>query len=246
VSRRKPTQPDLSELETRLQYAFRNRELLERGLTHRSWAHEQTPNTAAVMRRMHNEVFEFLGDSALGFVVAEYLCHKFPDATEGELSRMKHTLVCAPTLAFAAERLALGEYLRVGRGEEKTGGRRKQALLADAYEAILAAVFFDGGFDAARAVVKSTLALELDLVSPANAAATDYKTMLQEVLQAAHKPPPQYELVQTAGPPHRRVFEVELVIGDERIRAEGKTIKIAETNAARLALDRISVGVEIG
>ncbi len=126
---------ELTRLEVLLDYNFQNQALLEQSLTHRSWAHEQVgPGEETQARRLHNEALEFVGDSVLGLTVAAYLFETFPDLTEGELSRMKHQLVSAPTLRRAAERLTLGQFARVGRGEEKTGGRRKQALLADIFE----------------------------------------------------------------------------------------------------------------
>ncbi|HEV2706767.1 MAG TPA: ribonuclease III, partial [Pyrinomonadaceae bacterium] len=231
---------DLSALEENLVYNFRDRALLERALTHRSWAHEQVaPGEDAVARRLHNEAFEFVGDSVLGFVVAEALFNNYPEVTEGELSRMKHRLVSTQTLARAARRLGLGEHLRVGRGEEKTGGRRKRALLADAFEAVLAAVYMDGGFEAAREFVRRALEPELTDADPASAAAADFKTLLQERLQAEHHQTPQYHVVETHGPPHRRVFHVEVSWSEGRVVGAGHTIKAAETEAARLALEQM-------
>ena len=139
------TIPDLDLLETILSYNFKDRSLLERAITHRSWAHEKVPPGDELQaRKLHNESLEFLGDSVLGLVVSNYLCKSYPAGTEGELSRMKHRLVSAPTLAEASQGLKLGEFLRFGRGEEKSGGRQKNALLADVFEAITGAIFIDG------------------------------------------------------------------------------------------------------
>ena len=230
--------PDLDALEEVLAYKFSDRHLLERAITHRSWAHEQVrPGCEEQARGLHNEAFEFVGDSVLGLIVADYLFEAYPDVTEGELSRMKHRLVSAPTLAKSAQNLTLGEYLRVGRGEEKTGGRRKRALLADAFEAVLAAIFLDGGLEAATAFVHHALGGELELADPESAAAADYKTMLQERLQAAHQSAPQYTVVEMTGPPHRRTFHVEVSWEEGSFQGEGRTIKAAETAAARLALE---------
>jgi ribonuclease-3 len=229
--------PDLDALEEILVYRFKERALLERAITHRSWAHEQVgPGCEEQARTLHNEAFEFVGDSVLGLIVAHYLFQAYPDVTEGELSRMKHRLVSAPTLAKSARGLTLGEFLRVGRGEEITGGRRKSALLADAFEAVLAAVFLDGGLEAATTFVHRALGAELEQADPEAAAAADYKTMLQERLQAEHQAAPQYRVVETVGPPHRRTFHVEVGWEGGRVRGEGRTIKAAETAAARLAL----------
>jgi ribonuclease-3 len=231
---------DLDELEQRIAYRFGDRALLERALTHRSWAHESVPaGHEDEARSVHNEVFEFVGDSVLGLVVADYLFTSYPTSTEGELSRVKHRLVSAATLAKAAERLSLGRFLRVGRGEEKTGGRRKSALLADAFEAVLAAVFFDGGFSAAQDFVNHSLGDELAFVDPERAAASDFKTLLQERLQALQGDHPQYDVIETTGPPHRRVFLVEVRWNGGSVRGKGHTIKAAEACAARYALEQM-------
>ena len=223
-----------------LAYNFNDDALLKRAVTHRSWAHEQVaPGSEEEARRLHNEALEFVGDSVLGLVVADYLFQSYPDVTEGELSRMKHRLVSAPTLAEASERLSLGQFLRVGHGEEKSGGRRKRALLADLFEALLGAIFIDGGLTAATDFVHRALGEELANVNPEAAAAADYKTLLQETLQAEHRGTPQYVVVETTGPPHRRTFHVELSWEGGSVRGQGRTIKAAETIAARLALDEI-------
>ena len=232
--------PPLEELERTLGYRFKDRRILERAVTHRSWAHERVrPGEEEKARLMHNEAFEFVGDSVLGLVVASRLFDQYPEVTEGELSRMKHHLVSTQTLARAAKRLGLGEHLRVGRGEEKTGGRRKRALLADSFEAVLAAIFLDGDFDAASAFVLRGLECELAELTPESAAAADYKTMLQERIQAEHGTAPVYEVVETEGPPHARVFRVEVSWEEGRVRGEGRTIKAAEMDAARRALERL-------
>ena len=245
TKREGPEPPDPSALEQTLAYTFRDRHLLERALTHRSWAHENTPaGEEARARLLHNEALEFVGDSVLGLVVADALFRAHPGVTEGELSRMKHRLVSTQTLARAARGLQLGEYLRVGRGEEKTGGRRKRALLADAFEAVLAAVFLDGGFEEAVRFVRRALGSELEEATPESAAASDYKTMLQERLQAERHLAPRYDVVETLGPPHARTFRVEVVWDDERVGGEGQTIKAAEMDAARLALEGMDAARE--
>jgi len=231
-----PKPPDLDLLESVLSYRFQNRTLLERALTHRSWAHEQVAQGTEEARELHNENLEFLGDSVLGLVVADYLCTAYPHVTEGELSRMKHRLVSAPTLATASIRLQLGDFLRFGRGEEKSGGRRKNALLADVLEALTGAIFVDGGLPAATAFVRHALTEELDTVTPAGAAESDYKTMLQEKLQAARRAAPRYSVVEALGPPHRRTFDVEVSWDGGSVRAQGKSIKTAEAAAAKEAL----------
>jgi ribonuclease-3 len=230
--------PDLDVLEGILNYNFRERTLLERALTHRSWAHEQVaPGAEEQARKLHNEALEFLGDSVLGLIVADHVCRIYPAVTEGELSRMKHQLVSATTLTKASLRLQLGDFLRFGRGEEKSGGRRKDALLADVLEAITGAIFVDGGLESARSFVQHALREELARVNPISAAEADYKTMLQEKLQAERRPPPRYAVVETVGPPHKRLFHVELAWDGGRVRAEGRSIKAAEAAAAQQALE---------
>jgi ribonuclease-3 len=231
------TPPDLDQLETILCYKFQNRALLERAVTHRSWAHEQVaPGAEDEARRLQNESLEFLGDSVLGLIVADYLCTAYPEVTEGELSRMKHRLVSAPTLAAASARMQLGDFLRFGRGEEKSGGRRKDALLADVLEALAGAIFRDGGLSAATDFVHCAIGEELRAVTPKTAAQADYKTMLQERLQAERRAAPRYSVVEAIGPPHKRTFHVEVSWDDGNVRAEGRSIKAAETAAAKEAL----------
>lgn len=241
MNKTKDKAPDLDALEEILAYSFTERSWLKRAVTHRSWAHEQVaPGNEDEARRLHNEALEFVGDSVLGLIVADYLFQSYPDVTEGELSRMKHRLVSATTLAEAAVRLSVGQFLRVGHGEEKSGGRRKRALLADLFEALLGAIFLDGGLLAATDFLHHALGDELADATPEAAAAADYKTLLQEVLQAEHRGAPQYNVIDTSGPPHRRTFHVELSWQGGTVRGKGRTIKAAETIAARLALDEIA------
>lgn len=235
-------EPDLGELEAKLGYAFNDRTLLERALTHRSWAHEHVaPGEEMEARRLHNEALEFVGDSVLGLAVADYLYQTTADASEGDLSRMKHRLVSTMMLARVARRLDLGNHLRIGRGEEKTGGRRKRALLADVVEAIIAAVYLDGGYEQASEFVRRLLSSELTEATPQEAAAADYKTMLQECVQASFHVTPTYQVVETEGPPHRRTFRVEAVFAEHNVRGEGATIKAAEMEAARRAIEQLNL-----
>jgi ribonuclease-3 len=242
------TEQDLltpDELQRKLGYDFREPGLLARAMTHRSWAHEHVgPGGEESARSLHNEALEFVGDSVLGLVVAEHLFRECDNRTEGDLSRMKHQLVSTETLARAATRLRLGEHLRVGRGEEKTGGRGKQALLADVFEAVLAAVYLDGGIEAARAFVLRALAADLEEASPESAAAADYKTLLQERVQAAFRVTPTYERVETEGPPHDRIFHVEVRWPDVAVRGSGASIKSAEQDAAGRALEHLAEAPE--
>ena len=245
VSKHATMASDMDNLEAILAYRFEERSLLERAVTHRSWAHEQVaPGAEDQARRLHNEALEFLGDSVLGLIVADYLCRAYPGVTEGELSRMKHRLVSAPTLAKVSLRLNLGEYLRFGRGEERSGGRHKDALLADVFEAITGAIFLDGGLEAATAFVNQALAEELKRSNPLSAAEADYKTMLQEKLQAERRQAPRYTVVETLGPPHRRTFHVEVSWDAGSVRGEGRSIKAAEVAAAKKALQLIKLAEE--
>jgi ribonuclease-3 len=229
--------PDLDLLQTVLAYEFQNAALLKRAVTHRSWAHEQVaPGAEEQARQLHNESLEFLGDSVLGLIVADYLCRAYPGVTEGELSRMKHRLVSAPTLAEASLRLNLGDFLQFGRGEEKSGGRRKDALLADVLEAVTGAIFLDGGLRAATEFVEHALGEELQHANPMSAAEADFKTMLQEKLQAGHLAAPRYTVVETLGPPHRRTFHVAVSWDGGSVQGEGRSIKAAEAAAAKQAL----------
>jgi ribonuclease III len=231
----------LGKLEGLLGYNFQNLDLLERALTHRSWAHEKKPfGENEEIRSLQNESFEFVGDAVLGLAVAEYLFKKHPDASEGDLSLMKHKLVSRGTLAKVSEKINLSEFIRVGRGEEKTGGRGKQALLADCVEAIIAAIFFDGGYIPARAFVQRVLAEEFRAATPVTS--IDYKTLLQETLQADKRDAPVYNLINTEGPAHKPTFFVEAVWDGDKVEAEGSSIKSAEMKAAEMALEKLKKG----
>jgi ribonuclease-3 len=226
---------DLVELEQRLGHAFADRGLLERALTHRSRVHEGPAGTVE-----DNEALEFLGDAVLGLVVAELLHERFPEFDEGRKSKIKASLVSAPSLARAAERLGLGECLRLGRGEDKTGGRQKPAVLADAYEAVIAAVHLDGGIDASRALIRRDIESSLARWRQPGlltAATGDFKSALQERLQSRGAAPPAYRLVASHGPDHRKQFVVEVSSGDRLLgSAEGGSKKEAEQRAAEIAL----------
>jgi ribonuclease III len=228
----------LGTLESLLGYTFRDIKLLERAITHRSWAYENLPGeTDAALRGSENESFEFVGDSVLGLVIAEELFRRHPYGTEGDLTLMKHHLVSTGTLAKAAERMGIGEFVRVGKGEEKTGGRKKQALLANTLEAVIAAVFFDGGYVTARSVVTRVFAEEIREVTPKSS--LDYKTMLQELLQAKKLAAPVYRVVKTEGKPHDRTFSVEATWTDGTALGTGNSIKAAEMMAASKALESL-------
>lgn len=225
-------------LEKTLGYEFKDRKLIERALTHRSRAHEQFPGgSEAEIRALDNETMEFVGDSVLGLAIAEELFTRNPDMTEGELTLMKHRLVSMETLAVVADSLEIGRYMRIGRGEERTGGREKRALLADTLEAIFAAVFMDAGYETAREVIKAVFADQLQAASPKGS--LDYKSLLQETLQATKLRAPTYTLLGNDGPPHERTFFVEAVWEGGSARGKGRSIKSAEMAAAAEALRMI-------
>jgi len=229
----------LAKLETLLGHRFQDPELLERALTHRSWAHEKLKGEAeAKVRGAENESLEFVGDSVLGLAIAEQLYTKHPGAAEGDLTLMKHRLVSMPTLAGIAAGLNLGEYLRMGRGEEQSGGREKPAILADTLEAIIGAVFFDSGYIAARAFVMRLFAEEIKTVTPKTS--LDYKTLLQETLQARKLAAPEYSVLRTEGQPHDRTFYVEASWEGASSNGSGRSIKAAEMMAASEALQIIA------
>jgi len=213
-------------------HRFRDRGLLEHALTHRSRANEDV--TGGVK---DNESLEFLGDAILGFIVADLLFKRFPDYDEGQKSKLKAALVSTTTLARLAERLNLGDHMILGRGEEKTGGRRKQALLADTYEAVIAALYLDGGLEAARGFILREFESRLQEVMASTAVGEDFKSALQESLQSRGEPLPDYVVVSESGPAHRRLFQVEVRLREGVVAvAEGRTKKEAEQEAARLAL----------
>lgn len=222
----------LTELEQKIGYAFRSRALLDRALTHRSFANER-----AELGCQHNEALEFLGDAALGFIVSSWLLERFPDQPEGKLSKMKSYLVSEANLVELAEAIDLGRYLLINRGEEKTGGRHKRALLADAYEALIAAIYIDGGLEAAERFLRAQMRQKVNSIDPDSMIGADYKSALQEKLQAVGGPAPEYALVEAIGPDHRRTFRVELRIARQVVSTgEGSTIKLAQQEAARAAL----------
>jgi ribonuclease-3 len=234
-----PFGSELEPLERRLGYRFKDRGLLEHALTHRSRVHEDASGGV-----FDNESMEFLGDSILGFVIAAMLFREFPHHNEGQKSKLKASLVSAASLARLAEKLDLGAFLILGRGEEKTGGRRKHAIIADCYEALIAAIYLDGGIEPAQRFIEAQFA---DLVSEARrtgAAASfteDWKSALQEFLQSQGRGLPAYRLAGEVGPDHRKSFVVEVMIEGEPVaQAEGRSKKEAAQSAARAALDKLT------
>lgn len=229
----------LGNLEQALGHTFQNLALLERAVTHRSWAYEKMPfGEDEEIRQLQNESLEFVGDSVLGLAVTEQLFLLHPKSSEGDLSLMKHYLVSMGTLAKLAKKLDLGAFMRVGRGEEKSGGRKKDALLADILEAVIAAVFFDGGYIPARAFVKRIYGDRLRNATPKTS--LDYKTLLQETLQGDGRDAPVYKLAKTEGLPHELTFHVEVHWDAGCVKSKGTSIKAAEMQGANLALKKIN------
>jgi ribonuclease-3 len=227
---------EFDDLQRRIGYRFRDRGLLEHALTHRSRAAEDASGGVA-----DNESLEFLGDAVLGLVVAEALFRKYPGYDEGQKSKIKASVVSTQSLARHAERMLLGEHLLLGRGEEKTGGRFKQALLADGYEALIAAIYLDGGLEAAAGFLERELNDAIEEGSGQTVVGDDYKSALQERLQALGRPLPEYRISGEAGPDHRKVFSIEVLVAGEVLgSATGRAKKEAEQEAARLALARLA------
>jgi len=226
---------EFEELQAAIEYRFHDRGLLEHSLTHRSRAHEDASGGV-----LDNESLEFLGDAVLGLVAADLLFQEFPDFDEGQKSKVKAALVSTASLARLAERLDLGSHLILGRGEEKTGGRRKQALLADGYEALIAAIYLDGGLDAARTFLHRELGDAVAEVRRPGYFGFDYKSALQERVQACNEPPPVYRLSAETGPDHRKQFLIDVLVKDEVVASgSGRTKKDAEQEAARRALEKL-------
>src|SRR5215469_1057129 len=240
---------ELSSLELKLDHRFSDPSLLRRALTHSSLANET--RAASGLPAADNEELEFLGDSVLGFLTAEALVRRFPDFKEGELSRVKAHLVSAAHLHGVARRLDLGTYLDLGRSEEMSGGRLKKTLLVDALEAVIAALYLDGGIEPVRHFVTAHI---LDASFPVDEAdgtviqpaITNFKSALQELAQSRKLPQPRYSIVKERGPEHAKTFTVEARVGKDWVaQGEGRTKKIAAQRAARDVYERMRVSEEL-
>ncbi|MBE0597702.1 MAG: ribonuclease III [Desulfuromonadales bacterium] len=217
-------------------YRFTDQALLRQALTHKSFSNEQSEN-----REPHNERLEFLGDAVLQLVVSDLLYQNFPALPEGELTRIRAEVVGEPRLAAIGRDLGLGDCLRLGRGEEKSGGRDKESLLADAVEALLGAVFLDGGLEGGAPLIARLFGAAIDQ-SARRKYGVDHKTRLQELLQARYGTPPEYRLVRAEGPDHERRYTVEVGLGEQSFgRGCGRTKKAAEQEAAEAALHTLGV-----
>lgn len=222
----------MNELENAIGYRFRNITLLQNALSHSSYANERWRDSLK-----SNERLEFLGDSVLGMLVADYLYRNFPDRPEGELTRMRADMVCEKTLAVVANRLNLGRHLMLGRGEELGGGRNRESILADAVESVIAACYLDGGMDAALRFVEKFILVHVPVTKLQNA---DYKTALQELVQQKKNQVLSYQLIGESGPDHDKEFRVELTLNDRVIGVGvGSSKKRAEQAAAQAAIEAL-------
>ena len=213
-------------------YRFHNIQLLHNALTHSSYANERWHNSL-----LSNERLEFLGDSVLGMLVAEYLFRTFPDRPEGELTRMRADMVCEQTLAAAANKIGIGEHLMLGHGEEQGGGRSRNSIMADAMESVIAACFLDGGIAAALKVVQQFILVEVPVTKLHN---VDYKTKLQELVQQKKNQVLSYALVGESGPDHDKHFEVEVSLNGKVVgTGSGSSKKRAEQSAAASAVENL-------
>ncbi len=223
----------IKDLETAIGYRFQNITLLNNALTHSSYANEYWHDSLK-----SNERIEFLGDSILGMVVAEYLYKNFPDRPEGELTRMRADMVCELALAAVANRVELGQHLLLGHGEEQNGGRYRASILADAVESVIAAIFLDGGIAAAKAFIEKFVLCDVPETKMHN---VDYKTALQELVQQKKNQVLTYALVGESGPDHDKRFTVAVSInGEVAGQGEGSSKKRAEQEAARAAIEKLS------
>ena len=222
----------INELEEAIGYRFHNIALLQNALSHSSYANERWHDSLK-----SNERLEFLGDSVLGMVTAEYLYRSFPDRLEGDLTRMRADLVCERALANVAERIGLGRHILLGRGEESGGGRQRDSILADAVESVIAACFLDGGMEPARRFIHSFVLAEVPEKKLKN---TDFKTALQELVQQKKNQVLSYALVGESGPDHDKHFEVEVSLNAQVVgRGSGTSKKRAEQDAARAAIEAL-------
>lgn len=218
-------------IESRIGYVFNNKSLLSLALTHTSYANE------AKLLKKHNERLEFLGDSVLSIIVSKYLFSNFTSMPEGKLSKTRAALVCEKSLSTFAREISLGEYLLLGKGEDLNGGRDRDSILADAFEALIAAIYIDGGIENAEKFVLKFISKQIENDED-NTAFSDYKTELQEIIQQNKEEKVEYVVVDESGPAHNKCFTVEVHLNSNVIgRGTGKSKKIAEQLAAKEALE---------
>ncbi|QTA85750.1 ribonuclease III [Desulfonema magnum] len=226
---------EISELEEKLLYKFKNKFFLDEACRHSSYVNEQI---ATDLR--DNERLEFLGDAVLSLVVGHLLMQNYPDLPEGDLSRMRASLVNEYQLAKIAKMIDLGSYVKLGKGEIQTDGRKKKSILADTFEAVIAAVYLDGGFDAAFKFIKNHFSTLLPSIGT-SASNYDYKSQLQEIVQVSQRVTPFYKVIQESGPDHDKTFIVQINVGEFSIKGVGKSKKMAEQDAARRAIETLEL-----
>ena len=215
---------DLKELEEKIGYEFHNKQLFRQSMIHSSYANEHRLDKLEC-----NERLEFLGDSVLEVVSSDFLYHKYPDKPEGELTKIRASIVCEPTLAYCAADIHLGSYLLLGKGEEATGGRERNSVVSDAMEALIGAIYLDGGFASAKEFIHRFILNDIEHKQ----LFYDSKTILQEIVQASYEEPLEYEILKEEGPDHNKTFEVRALLGTKEIgRGSGRTKKSAEAVAA--------------
>jgi ribonuclease III len=224
-----------AEFERALAYKFRDRDLLARALTHKSYANERRETSSS-----HNERLEFLGDTVLGFVIGELIYRSFPNLQEGALSKIKAHLVSATTLASKGRALGIGRYLRMGAGEARSGGAEKLSLLADGFEAVIAAIYLDGGLPAAEAFLRRVFGPDVTGIDIGDLSFQDYKTALQETAQALGLPLPEYRIVDEYGPDHEKIFVIQVFWDGEAFAyGRGSSKRDEQRKAAKEALKRL-------
>lgn len=219
---------DLKTLEERIGYCFKDIELLKQAVTHSSFVNEQKINRTEDYERL-----EFLGDAVLELVASHFLFHQYKNLSEGELTKLRASMVCEPALAFCARDLELGQFLRLGKGEELTGGRDRESITSDAMEAVIGAIYLDGGMEPAKAFINRYILSDLENKQLFN----DSKSKLQEMIQGVLKKEFRYELLEENGPEHNKTFTVEVIMEDKSLgRGLGRTKKAAEQQAAYMAI----------
>lgn len=224
----------MNELQKVINYQFQNMGILNEALTHSSCSNESRDKYIR-----NNERLEFLGDAVLSVVVSEYIYLKFRSLPEGELTKVRANVVCEPSLAEQAKKINLGKYMLLGKGEEVTGGRNRASILADAYEALIGAMYLDGGIEISREFILGMLSRSVQLASTGDLF-RDYKTTLQEILQSKYNDKITYKVINEDGPDHNKTFEVEVILGERVLGSgEGKSKKEAEQNAARRAMEKV-------
>ncbi|MBC7364287.1 MAG: ribonuclease III [Candidatus Aminicenantes bacterium] len=226
---------ELKEVEKKLGYSFKNPELLLQALTHSSYAHEHSAE-----KTKDNEILEFLGDAVVGLVLSDYLRLNYPDLSEGQLSKLRSAIVSTNSLSSLAKKLKLDKYIRLGKGEEKNGGRKKKSILADTFEAIMGAVYIDSCYETARTVLQNIVKKHFKKLPKNSFLINNFKSALQEYFNQRNLPTPVYRTVTEKGPEHEKLFTVEVSTGDKVLaRAQGHSKKSAEQKAAQKALKKL-------